>query len=286
MIHRINTNGIINRDSETHYAIHTQIDAKQYPQVHDFYELTLIAEGTVRYVINDVSYILNEGDLVFARPGDIHSKISLGIPVTHIILAFPPSTIDAMFDFLYTDEIKEEFLSRNSIPIVKLNHNDKIQLQSRLNKFAFFPLSEKERIKSYLRVQLINIFSIYLIPVITKKEQFFDTDIVIPQWLENTLLEMRKTQSYSEGLDWVVENSGKTKEHICRSFKKYLHKTPTEVINSLRLNYAGNLLSHTDKEIVDIAYEAGFQSLSYFYSQFKKSFGKTPKKFRETVLYN
>lgn len=191
-----------------------------------------------------------------------------------------------MFDFLYTEKIKNDFLKQERIPIITLNHNDKIQIESRLMKFAYFPKTEDQRIKSYLRTQLMILFSSYLLPVATSADQLFSSDLAIPSWIEKSLKEMRDSENFSQGLDWLVENSGKSKEHICRSFKKYLKKTPTEVINFMRLNSAANLLAHTDMEIIDIAYNLGFYSLSYFYNLFKSEFGLTPKKYRETSFYN
>ncbi len=285
MLHKINTKETINLESEIHYAIHTLVDAKQYPQVHDFYEFTLMAEGSLKYILNGKSFLLNEGDLVFVRPGDIHSKVEVG-PVKHINLAFPKSTIDSMFDFLYSKKEKEDFLSKKRIPIIKLNHNDKIQLESRLMKFAYFPSTHEHRIKTYLRAQLLLLFSIYLIPVVSSSDEIFTSNLALPYWLKTSLKEMQDTENFSQGLDWFVQTTGKSKEHICRSFKKYFQKTPTEVINFMRLNYAANLLAHTDIEIIDIVYNSGFQSLSYFYSLFKKEFGKTPKQYRETSFYN
>lgn len=285
MLHKINAKDTINLESEIHYAIHTLVDEKQYPQVHDFYEFTLMAEGNLKYVLNGKSFILKEGDIIFVRPGDVHSKISIGA-VKHINLAFPKSVIDSMFDFLYTEKIKNDFLKQERIPVITLNHNDKIQIESRLMKFAYFPKTEDQRIKSYLRTQLMILFSSYLLPVATSADQLFSSDLAIPSWIEKSLKEMRDSENFSQGLDWLVENSGKSKEHICRSFKKYLKKTPTEVINFMRLNSAANLLAHTDMEIIDIAYNLGFYSLSYFYNLFKSEFGLTPKKYRETSFYN
>ena len=285
MLHIINAEGTINNESETHYAVHDQIDSTQYPQVHDFYELTFIASGKLKYQLCRSLHILEEGSLVFVRPGDIHSKVSIG-SCRHINLAFPCKALDALFDFLYAEHVKTTFLEMPYVPIVSLNHNDKMHLESRLMKLAYFPINDENRIKTYLRAQLMHIFSHYIIPVASTSDQIVQSDSVLPTWLEESILALQSSGSYENSLDWIVKRSGRSKEHICRCFRKYMHRTPSEVINHMRLNYAANLLAHTDKEIIDIIYEIGFKSVSYFYNRFKREFGMTPKAYREKVFYN
>ena len=78
----------------------------------------------------------------------------------------------------------------------------------------------------------------------------------------------------------MKELANKSHEHLSRSFKKYLKKTPTSFICELRLNYAANLLSTTDNPIIQIAYETGFDNLGYFFNKFKEYYNTTPSKFR------
>ncbi len=53
-----------------------------------------------------------------------------------------------------------------------------------------------------------------------------------------------------------------------------------EYINSLRLEEARNLLRTSDMKVAAVAFECGFNSLSSFYTHFKKSDGMTPSEFR------
>ena len=70
------------------------------------------------------------------------------------------------------------------------------------------------------------------------------------------------------------------REHLCRSFQKYLGVSPTACLSAKRLNYAANLLLHSDQKVIDVAYAAGFQSLSRFYHLFKREFGVSPMQYR------
>lgn len=277
-MHNINTKNVINMNSETHFAFHTQIDATQYPQVHDFYELTLITNGKMIYELVDQRFNLSEGSLVFVRPGDVHSKISIG-ECTQINLAFPTSTIDSLFEYLYNSDIKKTLLSLAFVPVATLCHNEKALLQSRLERLSLFPVQEEEKIRTYLRIQLIDIMSKYFIPASHNK--VLSDKAILPIWLERLLKSLDSIDNLANGLDNLENLSGKTKEHICRAFRKHLHTTPVKYINSKRLNYVANMLMHSDHEIIDLAFDVGFQSLSYFYHIFKQEYGISPHKFRQ-----
>ena len=54
----------------------------------------------------------------------------------------------------------------------------------------------------------------------------------------------------------------------------------TEYLNSYRLAKAEQLLSATDKSIVEISEELGFSTPSYFIQQFKSKKGVSPKQYR------
>ena len=58
--------------------------------------------------------------------------------------------------------------------------------------------------------------------------------------------------------------------------------TPKEYTDSLRLQAAEKLLVETDKKIIEIAWDAGFSSLSSFNRFFKKKTGMTPTEYRKT----
>jgi AraC-like DNA-binding protein len=53
-----------------------------------------------------------------------------------------------------------------------------------------------------------------------------------------------------------------------------------EYINTLRLEEARTLLRTSDMKVAAVAFECGFNSLSSFYTHFKKSDGMTPSEFR------
>lgn len=66
-----------------------------------------------------------------------------------------------------------------------------------------------------------------------------------------------------------------------RRFKKYLHKTPKQFINEIRLEHARKLLVETTLPVALVASESGFSDPSYFTRQFSRLFGLIPSEFRK-----
>ncbi|MBQ4630675.1 MAG: helix-turn-helix transcriptional regulator [Clostridia bacterium] len=69
--------------------------------------------------------------------------------------------------------------------------------------------------------------------------------------------------------------------YLCRVFKKYLEITPTEFINSRKLAHAKFLLKK-GYSVTDACFGSGFNSYNYFIATFKKNFGMTPTKYKNS----
>ncbi len=78
-----------------------------------------------------------------------------------------------------------------------------------------------------------------------------------------------------------IDKQGLSKKRMVEVFKEEYGVTPTEYINGLRFEKAKQLLRCTDDDVIDIAYEIGFDSLSAFYSFFKKRANVSPLAYRK-----
>lgn len=81
----------------------------------------------------------------------------------------------------------------------------------------------------------------------------------------------------------VADKVHLTPPAFCRYFKRQTHMTFTDFVNQYRIDMAKNLLMQ-DKNITEVCYAVGFESLSYFNKLFNKIVGENPSDFKKKWL--
>lgn len=81
-------------------------------------------------------------------------------------------------------------------------------------------------------------------------------------------------------LEDVAQHSGVSPFHFCKIFKKATRLTFTDFVNRARVELAKRLLLKPQFRITEVAYDAGFQSLSQFNRSFRRIMKQSPKEFR------
>lgn len=252
-------------------------DGPPHMHYHNFFELMLIHEGQAIHYLNGRETVLSEGMLIFIRPQDVHGiKGIKGQSCQFVNLAFPMETLYELASYLGEGFRAEDILEAEEPPVVRLDEVEMNVLTQKLGNFNLLPVTQKKYKKMGIRAMLAGILT----------NHFTGTppaagDVKIPQWLSELCMAMNSRENLSEGIPAMRKLSGKSHEHLCRIFARYLAVTPTEFVNGLRLNYSANLLLNSDLSILDISMEAGYESLSRFYSLFRDRFGTTPARFRQ-----
>jgi len=78
----------------------------------------------------------------------------------------------------------------------------------------------------------------------------------------------------------VAEEVCMSAGYFSRFFSKTMKKTFFEFLNDYKVSRSCKLMIETDKSISEICYDAGFESIPFFYRQFKKFKGCQPKQYR------
>ena len=80
-------------------------------------------------------------------------------------------------------------------------------------------------------------------------------------------------------LDELSQCVNMSSKYFCRFFKEMTHRTPMDYLNYYRIERACYQLLTTDLPITEVAFNSGFNDLSYFIKTFRRYKGTTPKKY-------
>lgn len=99
-------------------------------------------------------------------------------------------------------------------------------------------------------------------------------------FLEN-VLEIIETHLGDElfGVEMLCRKIGVSERQLQRKLKAVTNKSPIQLISSVRLHRAKELMLENKHNVAEIAYQTGFSNPSYFSKSFKKEFGKSPSAF-------
>ena len=105
--------------------------------------------------------------------------------------------------------------------------------------------------------------------------------------IEEIAIEIKKILDSSfldkQLMDDKLNSIGMSRQRMSQIFKQYFNKTITQYSNTLKLEAAKEMLDNSDQSVIDIAYSLGFESLSAFFTFFRKNTDMTPGEYRETV---
>lgn len=243
---------------------------------HEAPEVLLVLSGKIMHVVNGETRELTTGALVFIRPSDSHRFAGLeSEPCELVNFAFSLELLHDLSRYVENDFFLKRFTAPATPPVFQLSASDTERLGMELLTINTYQVSALASARIKVKFMLTELFvNFFLEP----KNALAAHDM--PEWFEELLGEMRLPKNFIRGLKRMQSLACCTPEHLCKTFKRYLNKTPTEFINELRVNHAARALLDTNAEIYAIASDLNFKSLSRFYHLFKAHYGVSPAKYR------
>ena len=243
---------------------------------HNFFEIFLVDQGNGEHRINGSCQHVSMGYLCFIRPKDTHYYDAISDNFRIINILIPEAVISSLFDYLGSGFKIDWLLSSRMPPSILLDFSELTDLIRELEVLILYKKIMKTGFDVAYRIAIFNILTKYFpIGRLDKKSG------QIPRWLHWLSLEMLKSENFKKGLPALYKLSGISKEHLARSCKKYLDKTPSQLVNGIRLEHSAKLLTTTNTPIIEISEECGFESLSYYYHRFREQYNLTPREFRK-----
>ncbi|EAM7072047.1 transcriptional regulator ChbR [Salmonella enterica] len=250
-----------------HVFIYNKTESVTGLHQHDYYEFTLVLTGRYYQEINGKRVLLERGDFVFIPVGSNHQSF-YEFGATRILNV----------------GISKRFFEQHYLPLLPFCF---VASQVYRANSAFLTYIETVIASLNFRGngldEFIEVVTFYIINRLRhyREEQVYDD---IPQWLKATVEIMHdKTQFGENALENMVRLSAKSQEYLTRATRRYYSKTPMQIINEIRINFAKKQLEMTNYSVTDIAYEAGYSSPSLFIKTFKKMTSFTPNSYRKRL---
>lgn len=243
---------------------------------HDEYELILITKGSGTLLMGDYIGEYKESDVYFIAGNLPHCfrKQHLKMIASAIVVHFRKEIFGQTF--LTLPELK----AINNL----LKKTNGIQLHKQLKNRISSQIRNFDNSKGFSRIQLLLSclqeisssaqYTIHTHNFANATEQINPTiEVILNYSFKNFLQPITLNQ--------VAEIANMSIPTFCRFFKKNIKKTYFDFLQELKIGHACQLLVQTDKPILEICYESGFNSWAHFSKKFKELKQTTASAYRK-----
>ena len=250
----------------------------KYEMAHHWHteiEIIKIVRGSLSVRLNNREFTAVEGDVVFVNSETVHG--ALPEDCVYDCIVFNPDMI------LGADKICGGFLAdmKNHVLVV----NDHFHKDDNIFTEAVEALfSAMKNGGTYFEVMaaMYGLFAVILTSKYYKQvSELSEGSVKNNMKLKTVLTFIRESYDSQITLDEMAAVAGMSPKYFCYFFKEMTTKSPVEYLNTYRIERASRKLLSTDLSVTDIAFNCGFNDLSYFIKTFKAVKGVTPKAFRK-----
>ena len=243
---------------------------------HDELEISLVLQGTARYVLGKGTYLLSAGQGILINARVPHTVTpTLGTDVRLLAVILHPSLVAGPPGEQIDSDFMTPFLRARSLAAVPLDPETQsffLKIGEVASERAF---AWELRCKELLCGAFYQIFTQYQ-QELSGSRAATEADL---QRLDR-LLELLHSR-YDQPLDLqsLAAEVGLARESCCRFFKRMTGQTFSQYLETYRVWQGARLLRETDCGIMEAALQVGFTNAGRFSAAFSKRMGCTPSRF-------
>ncbi|KRG12800.1 AraC family transcriptional regulator [Lederbergia galactosidilytica] len=236
---------------------------------HDIHQILYAIEGDGIILIDDQKHKIAKDQGTFLAPYTSHSIFSQ-TSLTLLVLAFD---IHSLKDF-GDHKLNNQFFKSSRFFTPDLIASS--ELRQQLRKMLYEQTTDDPLSSWALKIHLLHI----LLTLIRLAER---TRILDKNSLRTETIKSYIDTHYYEPLtaNDIADKLGISVRYVNTIFKESYQKTPMQYLMEIRIERAKKLLRETDKEIITICFEVGYETLSTFYRTFKNETNLSPKQYRD-----
>lgn len=271
-----------NKGNSSFYAYRFQVPFFEFKwHYHPEYELTYIIKGSGYRIVGNTYEYFGAGDLVLLGSNLQHtwsSKAQENSISEAIVIQFSKEFIAS---FLYLNESKSiKFMLANSGRGIAFSIDK--ALKSKM--IAVTDATGMDRVLKF--IALLDELSHKQMHCIAPNAFHAIVSQKSGLRINKVCLFIQNNFHHKIALKEVANLIQVSESNFCKFFKKATGKTYSDYINEIRINEVCRLLIQSEKNINQISFECGFETLSYFNKVFLAKKGLTPSRYRKRVTVN
>ena len=250
------------------------------PHWHEEAELTLIVRGESTYTVQLESQQVREGDIVFVPPHVLHAVTTGGAEMESDTFVFHMNLLGAATADVCTLRYLAPLGAQKLTPptVIRREHplyEPLLRIIRDMNRTWEIREPGWELL---IKAHLLTVMAL-LMPHCVKDSEELALRTEHAEKIKAALEFMERNYGEEIAIADVAAACYFSQYHFMRFFKKYMGMSCGEYLKNLRLEKAAQAFARGNSVILDVAMDAGFRNLSYFYREFQKKYGYTPKQF-------
>lgn len=241
---------------------------------HVEYEIIRILTGSLHVTMDEKEFTANSGDIVFINSGILHS----GIPSDCVYQCI----VFDMNAFLKNNPRCSTYIKQIIDHSAFIYHHFTPKNQQ-IHQIVWDIFNAMESQKT--GYELIVFGELYHFFGVVFSEKLYFSDSPQDRRDYRKIMQLKKVLDYMEAnysspvtLEQLSASVNMSPKYFCRFFYHMTHRTPIDYLNYQRIEHASYQLATTDASVTEVAYNCGFNDLSYFIKTYKKYKGITPGK--------
>ena len=249
---------------------------------HDEFEIIYVRSGFLTVSISGESYIGKTGEAFVVSPGNLHLMGSQTGTVDYYTFLFPLKYISFRTDDMLDEKLLEPLNSGHLMICPRVKDTAKELCEQLVDIY----MAKKDESESKITTQVgTKIILLQFILEMWKKGFVIENDTSGRNTVEKEMVSyIQQNFTGKISLKEFGEQFHLSEKYISRYFKEHFHITLSQYITYLRLENAKQLLQDTDLSVTETAMQSGYQNVSYFIRSFKKTYGISPLKYRNSGI--
>ncbi|AUP78327.1 AraC family transcriptional regulator [Flavivirga eckloniae] len=244
---------------------------------HDFYFILILKKGYGQHEIDFVNYEVSDYSVFIVRPGQVHRlelrSDSIGFMIQFNSEFYCP--IEKEPNILLQKASTKNLYQLGEGNFSRLN----ALLMSIFNEYQNRPEAYKEVITSNLRILFIELMRLRH----ANKKDSNNKDLYVQERLEEFFQLLEVNIASKKQVSQYADMLNLSNYQLNAITKQTLGKTASELINEQIILESKRYLLATSNQVNQIAYQLGYEDVSYFIRFFKKHTGYSPEVFRQKL---